>query len=133
LLTIDKISRYYIIQEVIMMSEVAKMRSYSSMEEREELIEASKVSKEFISLYRNRIISLVRDSGIECNAIKGIEVDILIGITLGRSVGMKKFVYFSRKLGTVGKLNLYFGKANVSTYLSNLQVGGRRIGIRVYL
>lgn len=133
MLTIDKLYIHCIMIEVIMMSEVAKMRSYSPMEEREEFIEASKASKEFISLYRNRIMSLARDSGVEFSAIKGIEVDILIGITLGRSVGMKKFVYFSPKLGTVGKLNLYFGKANVSTYLPNLQVGDRRIGIRVYL
>lgn len=117
-----------------MMSEsvMSKKRTENVLSVEDEKNIASRVLKAFMSRNLGQVLSAISECGIQINTIKGIEVETIISVSPGHSVGVKKIVWYPPGLGITDKLVLVFGKNQLTTYLSVL-IEKRRIGITVHL
>lgn len=120
-----------------MMSEsvISKKRTENVLSVEDEKNIASRELRGFMSRNLGRVLSAISEYGIQINTIKGIEVETMINVSPGHSVGVKKIVWCHPGLGITEKLVMLFGKnqltTNQLTYL-HVQIEKRRIGITVH-
>jgi hypothetical protein len=112
-------------------SVISKKRTENVLSVEDEKNIASRALKSFMSRNLGQVLSAISECGIQINTIKGIEVETIIMVSIGHSVGVKKFVWYSPGLGTTDKLLLVFGKNQLTTYLP-VDIEKRRIGITVH-
>jgi hypothetical protein len=113
-------------------SVMSKKRTKNVLSAKDEKNIASRVLKSFMSRNLGQVLSAISKCDIQINTIKCIEVETIISVSPGHSVGVKKIVWYPPGLGITEKLVLAFGKNQSTTYLP-VQIEKRRIGITVHL
>lgn len=120
---------------LIMMKVVSVEQAVTSAPKRkaEEIQKISSLMREYISLHGEDIINILRQDGrVDFNSIKGIRIETLFALTLGRSQGASKFIYFSPGAGKANEIMLLSGKKHPSHSFLLERIGGRKVTASIF-